>query len=89
VSARAISSDLGSLTVVVAQDAAETLAALDLPCGATHFLPGLDEPIRQPLMISFPVIMANVRVDGPTQHVLSEKDHPVETFLAETSPETF
>ena len=34
-------SDLGSLTVVVAQDAAEMLAALDGAYGATDFLVGL------------------------------------------------
>ena len=57
-SARASGSDLGSLTVVVAQDAAEMLGALDGARDATDFLPGLDEPIRQPVMIAFPVIIA-------------------------------
>ena len=58
------------------------LAALDCARDATDFLPGLEEPIPQPLMIAFPVIMTNVTMDCTTQHVFAEEDHPVQTFLA-------
>jgi hypothetical protein len=75
---------LGCLTVVVTQDATDTLVALDGACGATDFLAGLNEPIRQPLMISFPVIMANVRNDGPTQHVFAKEDQTPSSNLART-----
>ena len=51
---------LRRLPVVVSQQAAQMLAALNATRFAAHFLPGLDQPILQPLVVSLPVIMADV-----------------------------
>jgi len=66
---------LGRLPVVVLQDAAQMLATSHVTHLETHFLPRLDQPIVQALVVSLSVIMVDVDVgmDSPGQHVLAKE----------------
>jgi len=51
--------------MVIAQHAAESLTACDLAGSAGHFIARFNDPIAEPLMISFSMIMGNeCRIPG-------------------------
>ena len=58
---------LGSLTMIILQDAAESLAAMNLSVVAANFIAELDDVIGQPLMIAFLVIMSDEISHGVSQ----------------------
>jgi hypothetical protein len=66
---------LCSGSVVVSQNAAESLAALDLTMALTDFFIRLDDLVAKALMISFLVIMFQIRNGSASQRVLAEEDH--------------
>ena len=57
---------LCSVSIVVSQQAAETLATLNIAFIATNFVPGLDDQIIEPLMIAFLVVMVEISVHSAT-----------------------
>ena len=66
---------LCSGSVVVSQNAAEAFAALDLTVALTNLFIRLDDRVAKALMISFPMIMFQVRNGSASQRVLTEEDH--------------
>src|SRR5437764_5840437 len=62
-----------AMPVVVTQQAAQMLATLNVTPITAHFLSRLDQPVPQPLMIAFSMIMADVGADRPAQHVLTKE----------------
>ena len=61
--------------MVVSQQTAEALTALDLTVVLTNFLIRLDDLVAKALAISFLVIMKKELANGAAEHVLTEKDH--------------
>ncbi len=66
--------------MVVSQQTAEALTALDLTVALTNFFIRLDDLVAKALMISFLVIMKNELADGAAEHVLTEEDHSRQTL---------
>jgi len=64
--------------VVVAQETAESFVALDFSVRLANVLAGIDEPVVEPLVISFAAIVLNVFTNGPFQRSLNEEDHSIE-----------
>ena len=58
------------------------LATLNVTPITAHFLSRLDQPVPQPLMIAFSMIMADVGADRPAQHVLTKENHPIQALFA-------
>lgn len=75
--------------MVIPQHATESLTACDLAGNAAHFVAWFDDPIAEPLMISFSMIMGNEFLSGITQRSLAEKNHAVKAFFFDRSNETF
>jgi len=67
--------------VVVAQDAAESLAALDLTAGAPDFLARIDQSVVDGLAIALYAIMGQESDHGGTQRPLPEKDQAMEALV--------
>jgi len=67
--------------MVVAEQATQSLAALDLAGSAADFLAGHGDPVVEPLMISFCVKMDNELANRVSQRCLAEEDHLVETLV--------
>jgi len=67
--------------VVVAQDAAESLSALDLTGGAADFLARIDQSVVEGLAIALYVIMGQGSDHGGTQRSLPEKDQAMEALV--------
>ena len=61
--------------MVVSQQTAEALTALDLTLALTNFFIRLDDLVAKTLMISFLVIMKKELANGAAEHVLTEEDH--------------
>ena len=61
--------------MVVSQQTAEALTALDLTVALTNFFIRLDDLVIKALMISFLVIMKQELANGAAEHVLTEEDH--------------
>ena len=61
--------------MVVSQQTAEALTALDLTVALTNFFLRLDDLVIKALMISFLVIMKKELANGAAAHVLTEEDH--------------
>ena len=66
--------------MVVSQQAAEALTALDLTVALTNFFLRLDDLVIKALMISFLVIMKKELANGAAEHVLTEEDHSREAL---------
>ena len=63
--------------MVVPQDAAESLSALDLTGGAAEFPARIDQSVVEGLVIALYVIMGQESDHGDTQRSLPEKDQAV------------
>ncbi len=61
--------------MVVSQQTAEALTALDLTLALTNFFIRLDDLVAKTLVISFLVIMKKELANGAAEHVLAEEDH--------------
>ena len=61
--------------MVVSQQAAEALTALDLTVALTNFFIRLDDLAAKTLVISFLVIMKKELAKGTAEHVLTKEDH--------------
>ena len=57
----------GSAAEVIPQHAAESLTACDVTDGAAHFGAWFDDPVVEPLMVSFRVIMGDEFLGGVAQ----------------------
>ena len=66
---------LRCLAMVVSQQAAEALTALDLTLALTNFFIRFDDLVAKALVISFLVIMKKELANSTAKHVLAEKDH--------------
>jgi hypothetical protein len=75
--------------MVIPQRATESLTACDLAGSAAYFIARFDDPIAEPLMISFSMIMGNVFLSGITQRSVAEENHAVKAFFFYGSNETF
>jgi hypothetical protein len=65
------------------------LATLNATRASPHFLASLNQTVLKTLMISLAMIVAEIGLDSPTQHVLAEENHPVQAFLPQASPKSF
>ena len=75
--------------MVVPQQAAESLVALDLTILPANFITRCDDLVVEALVISFLVIMLQELADSGAKHLLAEEDHFQETLFLEASHETF
>ena len=75
--------------MVIAQHAAEALAARDRTGGQPDCASGVDERVVEPLMVALGVVMGEVFGHGLAQGVFAEKDHAVEAFVSDGSHEAF
>ena len=66
--------------VIVLQQSAKALTSLNLALSRACEFAGLDELIRQPLMVSLSVIMREEFADSVSKGILAEEDHPIETL---------
>ena len=62
--------------MVVSQQPAESLVALDLALVLVILVIGLEQLVAQPLMISFAVMVGDASGNGSPQRCLTEEDHP-------------
>jgi len=65
------------------------LTTLNVTRASPHFLARLDQAVLKTLMISLAMIVADVGVDCPAQHVLAKEDHPVQASFAQAPPKPF
>jgi hypothetical protein len=79
----------GRVTVVVTEQAAKPLSALDLAFEATDFWSRFNDLVRQGLVIALAVIMKKILTNGVLQSALAEKKHPQKTLFLDTSHESF
>jgi hypothetical protein len=59
--------------MVIPQHAAESLTACDLAGSATYFVAWFDDPIVEPLMVPFRMIMRNEFLSRVTQRAVLER----------------
>ena len=71
---------LRCLAMVVSQQAAEALTALDVTAVEANFFIRLDDLVAKALVISFLVKMKKELANGATEHVLTEEDHSRQTL---------
>jgi len=79
----------GSAAEVIPQHAAESLTARDVTGCAAHFGARFDDPVVEPLMVSFRVIMGDEFLGGVGQRSITEENHAVKAFFFYGSNETF
>jgi hypothetical protein len=75
--------------MVIPQHATESLTACDLAGSAAYFIARFDDPIAEPLMVSFGMIMGNEFLSSVTQRSVAEENHAVKAFFFYGSNETF
>ena len=75
--------------MVVPQQTAEPLVALDLTILPANFITRRDDLVVESLVISLSVIMFQELADGGAKHLLAEEDHSQETLFLDTSHEPF
>jgi hypothetical protein len=73
--------------VVVAEHPAESLATPD--CSASWPPGRLDEPVAEPLMVPFAMVVLDVLVHGSLERARPEEDHPFETLFLDGADEAF
>jgi len=78
----------GRFAVIVPQDAAESLAALDLTGDAADFLARIDQSVVDALVIALSVIMGEERNHGGLQRLLSEEDQAMQALILKGAHET-
>jgi hypothetical protein len=83
------SRESGSAAVVIPHYAAESLTARDVTGCAAHLGAWFDDPVVEPLMVSFRVIMGNELLNGVTQRSVTEENHAVKSFFFCGSNGTF
>ncbi len=66
--------------MVVSQQAAKALTALNLTVVEVNFFIRLDDLVAKALVISFLVKMNKELAHGAAEHVLTEEDHSVEAL---------
>ena len=71
---------LRSLTMVILQDAAESLSTVDGSIVSASFIARIDDRVGQPLMVAFLVIMRDEFSNSVSQGTLIEEDHFIETL---------
>ena len=76
------------VTVIVSQETAEPLAALDLALRLADFVTWINQSISQSLMVPLSVIMFQELADSGAKHLLAKEDHFQEAFFLEASHET-
>ena len=72
---------LRGLAMVVPQQPAQPLAALDFSGPRADFIARLDDGVSQALVIPLDVVMFDELLDCVTQRRLAEQDEPSKTFL--------
>jgi hypothetical protein len=73
-SSRESGKESGSAAVVIPHYAAESLTARDVTGCAAHLGAWFDDPIVEPLMVPFCVIMGNEFLSGVTQRSVAEEN---------------
>ncbi len=77
-------------SMVVLQESAQPLTALDRPISGSRGCPlGERDDVAETLMVSFPVIVDEIRFESPTERGLPEQDHPGETLRLYREHEPF
>ena len=71
----------GGFSVVVSQDAAESLAALDVTTDATDFLGRIDQSVVEALVIALCVIMGQERNRSGVDRFLSEEYQAMQALI--------
>jgi len=66
--------------MVVSQQAAEALTALDLTVVEANFFIRIDDLVAKALVVSFLVKMKQELAHGAAEHVLTEEDHSRQTL---------
>ncbi len=74
--------------MIVSQQAAEALTALDLTVVPANFFIRLDDLVAKALVISFLVIVKKKLAHGAAEHVLTEEDHSRQTLGFQRSEES-
>ena len=67
--------------MVIAQEPAQSLAALDGPPTTEIRVPGEEQDVTLALMVALGMIMVNVFVERPPQGALAEEDDLGQTLL--------
>jgi hypothetical protein len=79
---------LRSLSVVVTEHPAESLATLHVSATVADIFAWVDQSVVQALVISFRVVMRKVLDDGPAQRSLSEEDHLAQALFLDRPDES-
>ena len=74
--------------MVVPQDAAESLAALDVTTDAADFLARIDQSVVEALVIALCVIMGQERNRSGLQRLLSEEDQAMQALILKGAHKT-
>ncbi len=80
---------LRAAAMIKVQHTAEALTADDRARRNSELVGGINDLVFEPLMISFAVIMHDIRADRVSQLLLAEKDHSVQALGFNTSHESF
>ncbi len=75
------------VTVIVSQETAEPLAALDLALRLADFVTWINQSISQSLMVPLSVIMFQELADSGAKHLLAKEDHSFQRFFLQTQDE--
>ncbi len=78
-----------SASMVVLQQAAEALPALDRAIHSANFVARFEETVFEALVVSAPMVVLEIQGDGLTQHLLAEEDHPAQRFGLEGAETSF
>ena len=81
--------DLRSGAMVETKQPAEPLGAFDGARSGFGANGRLDQPIIEPLMIPFPMIVSGVLASGLSKRSLAEEDHSIKTLILDRPDESF
>lgn len=79
--------DLCRAAMIVLQQPAQPLAALDWPVALSHEFVGIDDSVVESLVVPFGVIVLGELLDRALQHPRTKQDHPVETLFFDRADE--
>lgn len=65
------------LSIIIVQQSAQVLSALDCPGCPAHFWFRGDQLMVEPLMVAFGMIMTQVTPDRIAQRRFTHQDHPI------------
>ena len=77
------------MAVIILEHPSEPFTAVDVSDILADLLSGRDDLVVETLMISFGVVVLQIRNRSPSQRILTKEDHSVQRFVLDGSRESF